>query len=345
MNQDTNKPHRRFNPLTGQWLLLSPQRTQRPWQGKTEDTPADNRPQHDPKCYLCPGNTRMGGAINDDYKDTYFFENDFRALIDMDEPFTIDEDGLFKAEATDGTCRVVCFSGRHDLTLAEMEHDGLVKVVDLWKNQMEELSQKYQWVQIFENKGEVMGCSNPHPHGQIWASNFIPQEPALEDRKQKEYLEEHAKNLLLTYVQKEQDKKERIIAENDHWLCLVPYWATWPFETMLVPKRHTRQLHHLDADQSDGLAHIMKELLVRYDNIFNTSFPYSMGWHGAPANGEDNDHWQLHAHYYPPLLRSADIKKFMVGYEMLGCPQRDILPETAAEMIRNQSNIHYRTER
>ena len=335
------RPHRRFNPLTGEWLLLSPQRTQRPWQGRTEDVAADSRPRHDPKCYLCPGNTRMGGQVNEPYVHTYVFDNDFTALIPCDKPFAIDEDGLFRSESADGTCRVICFSGRHDLTLAELEHEPLLQVVDLWMAQMAELSKRYRWVQIFENKGEVMGCSNPHPHGQIWASDFIPQEPAREDRCQREYLERHGRNLLLSYICKEQEKKERIVAENDEWICLVPYWAIWPFETLLAPKKLTSQLHQLDGAQREGLARIMKELLVKYDNIFNTSFPYSMGWHGAPAGG-DNGHWQLHAHYYPPLLRSRDIKKFMVGYEMLGCPQRDILPETAAEIIRSRSITHYR---
>lgn len=336
------RPHRRYNPLTGEWLLLSPQRTQRPWQGKTEDVATALRPQYDPHCYLCPGNTRMGGQVNETYRNTFVFDNDFKALVACDQPFKTDEDGLFRSESIDGTCRVICFSSRHDLTLAEMDHQDLLHVVDLWKAQTAELSGKYHWVQVFENKGEMMGCSNPHPHGQVWASDFIPQEPAREDRCQRQYLEKHRKNLMLTYIGKEQEKKERIVAENDSWICLVPYWATWPFETLLLPKAHTLQLHHLDDGQREGLVYIMKELLVKYDNIFNTSFPYSMGWHGAPAKGEDGEHWQLHAHYYPPLLRSADIKKFMVGYEMLGCPQRDILPETAAEMIRTRPDTHYR---
>lgn len=345
METDTSMhPHRRFNPLTGEWLLLSPHRTQRPWQGKTEDVIVEQRPDYDPKCYLCPTNTRMGGQVNEDYPSTYVFDNDFKALKECDKPFTEDEDGLFKSESADGTCRVICFSRRHDLTLAEMNQQELLPVVDLWKEQMDELSKQYQWVQIFENKGEIMGCSNPHPHGQIWASDYIPQEPAKEERCQRNYLEKHNKNLLLEYLKKEQEKKVRVVAENDEWLCVVPYWAIWPFEVLLAPLKHTRRLNDIDENQREGLAAIMHELLVKYDNIFNTSFPYSMGWHGAPANGEDNDHWQVHAHYYPPLLRSADVKKFMVGYEMLGCPQRDILPEQAAEMIRKQSSIHYKQQ-
>lgn len=337
-------PHRRYNPLTGEWLLLSPHRTQRPWQGKTEDVVVDIRPQYDPKCYLCPGNTRMGGQKNDDYPSTYVFDNDFKALKECEQQFTEDEDGLFRSASTDGTCRVICFSRRHDLTLAEMSEEELLPVIDLWKNQMEELNERYRWVQIFENKGEIMGCSNPHPHGQIWASDYIPQEPAKEDRRQREYLAEHGNNLLVEYLKKERQKQVRVVAENEEWLCVVPFWAVWPFEVLLAPLRHTRRLQDIDDAQREGLAAIMHELLVKYDNIFNTSFPYSMGWHSAPANGEANDHWQLHAHYYPPLLRSADVKKFMVGYEMLGCPQRDILPEQAAEMIRKQSPIHFKQQ-
>ena len=335
------RPHRRFNPLTGEWILLSPHRARRPWQGKTEEPVADKRREYDPQCYLCPGNTRMNGETNEQYRHTYVFDNDFKAIVDCKEPWEFNEKGLFRSASADGTCRVICFSGKHNLTLAEMEQEELVHVVDLWKQQMAELSRRYTWVQIFENKGEVMGCSNPHPHGQIWASDFIPEEPDKEDNCLRDYYREHGKNLLISYAEMEQQKKERIVAENAEWICLVPYWATWPFETLLIPKKHTLQLHHLDAGQSEGLAQIMKGLLVKYDNLFNTLFPYSMGWHGAPANGANNDHWQLHAHYYPPLLRSADIKKFMVGFEMLGCPQRDILPETAAEMIRTRSDVHF----
>lgn len=346
-DQNTHRlqPHRRYNPLTGEWLLLSPHRTQRPWQGKTEDAPIVQSAEYDPKCYLCPGNVRMGGQQNAEYPDTYVFDNDFKALKECEQPFSDDEDGLFRSESTDGTCRVICFSRKHNVTLAEMDEADLLPVIDVWKSQMEELSENYRWVQIFENKGEIMGCSNPHPHGQIWASNYIPEEPYKEDRCQKAYLEQHGKNLLVEYLAREKDKQERIVAENTEWLCVVPYWATWPFEVLLAPLRPTLRLQDLDDAQQKGLAAIMKELLVKYDNLFSTSFPYSMGWHGAPANGENNDHWHLHAHYYPPLLRSADIKKFMVGYEMLGCPQRDILPEQAAKLLRNQSTTHFSMKR
>lgn len=323
-------------------MLLSPQRTQRPWQGKTEGAVADSGQKYDPNCYLCPGNTRMHGQRNEEYEDTFVFNNDFQALIDSELRHQGNEDGLFCEESVAGTCRVICFSKRHDLTFAEMERSEMLKVVDVWKSQTEELNKNYCWVQIFENKGEIMGCSNPHPHGQIWASDFIPEEPYKEDRCQTKYQEEYKENLLLNYIAKEQEKKERIVAENDQWICLVPYWAIWPFETLLVPKRHTLRFNDIDEKQSRDLTSIMKELLVKYDNLFQTSFPYSMGWHGAPADGKNNDHWQLHAHYYPPLLRSSDVKKFMVGYEMLGCPQRDILPEQAAKMISSQSQIHYK---
>ena len=342
----TNKlPHRRYNPLSGQWLLLSPHRTQRPWQGKKEDSKVQTRPEYESSCYLCPGNKRMNGIQNDDYTTTFVFDNDFKALGNTALEKKLNEDDLYLTESADGTCRVICYSPRHDLTLAEMDKSQLEKVVELWKTQTSELSQEYQWVQIFENKGEIMGCSNPHPHGQIWASNFIPEEPFKEDIKQQEYLAKHGKNLLLKYIVKEREKNLRIVVENDHWIHLVPYWAVWPFETLLLPKKHTLQLSDLDAEQSESLADILKVLLVKYDNLFETSFPYSMGWHGAPSNGADNNHWQLHAHYYPPLLRSADIKKFMVGYEMLGCAQRDILPETAAEMLRSQPERHYNSSR
>lgn len=287
----------------------------------------------------------MQGQRNEDYQDTFVFNNDFQALIESSLRYEDNEDGLFCQESVEGTCRVICFSKRHDLTLAEMAQSDLLKVVDVWKSQTEELNKKYCWVQIFENKGEIMGCSNPHPHGQIWASDFIPEEPYKEDGYQRQYQEKHKENLLLKYIAHEQKKEERIVAENEQWICLVPYWAIWPFETLLVPKHHTLRLNDIDENQRRDLASMMKELLVKYDNLFQTSFPYSMGWHGAPANGKNNDHWQLHAHYYPPLLRSADIKKFMVGYEMLGCPQRDILPEQAARMISSQSGIHYKISR
>ena len=335
-------PHRRLNPLTGEWLLLSPQRTGRPWEGKKEATDSATKKQYEESCYLCPGNTRANGEVNPDYQHTLVFTNDFPALKTDTAKADHSVSDLFKTETVSGTCRVICFSNRHDLTLAEMESSDIRSVIDVWQEQAKELGSTYQWVQIFENKGEIMGCSNAHPHGQIWASSYLPEEPKKEDLKQAEYLKNKGTLLLLDYLEAELNYKDRIVVENDTWVCLVPFWAIWPFETMLLPKQHVLRLEDLDDAQKQGLSEIMKSLLVRYDNIFNTSFPYSMGWHGAPYNDNDNRHWQLHAHYYPPLLRSATVKKFMVGYEMLGNAQRDITPELAAGMIRKQSDIHYK---
>lgn len=335
-------PHRRLNPLTGEWLLLSPQRTGRPWEGKKEVTDSGTKKAYEETCYLCPGNTRANGEVNPDYQNTHVFTNDFPAL----KTDTVEADHsaseLFKTETVSGTCRVICFSKRHDLTLAEMEKDDIKSVIEIWQEQAKELGSTYQWVQIFENKGEIMGCSNAHPHGQIWASSYLPEEPRKENKKQAKYLKNKGTVLLMDYLRAELGYKDRIVVENDTWACLIPFWAIWPFETILLPKQHVLRLEDLNDNQKSGLSEIMKSLLVRYDNIFNTSFPYSMGWHGAPYNDNDNKHWQLHAHYYPPLLRSATVKKFMVGYEMLGNAQRDITPELAAGMIRDQSDTHYK---
>ncbi|MCG8640531.1 MAG: UDP-glucose--hexose-1-phosphate uridylyltransferase [Desulfobacterales bacterium] len=334
-------PHQRHNPLTGQWLLLSPHRGNRPWQGRQESLPEPESTPHDPSCYLCPGNLRANEERNPAYTGTFVFDNDFPAIL-ADPPDTVpDHSELIQSRPATGTCRVICFSHRHDLTLARMSAEEIQQVVATWMEQAQELGQTYPWVQIFENKGEIMGCSNPHPHGQIWASNFLPQEPDAEDRCQKDYFKTHHRPLLLDYLEKETALKERMICENDTWAALVPYWAVWPFETMVIPKHPVQRITDLDTDQQSGLSRLMKTLLVKYDNIFSTSFAYSMGWHGAPFLTGDTDHWQLHAHYYPPLLRSATVKKFMVGYEMLGCAQRDITPETAARIIRDQSDCHY----
>lgn len=334
-------PHRRYNLLTDEWVLVSPHRTMRPWQGQQESIASDERPQHDPNCYLCPGNERVGKQQNPKYEDTFVFTNDFAALLE-DSPEINDETELFKSHTVKGTSRVICFSPRHDLTIPEMEIESIEKVVDLWVDQTKELGDKYKWVQVFENKGAVMGCSNPHPHGQIWASNTLPNEAFVENRKQKEYYEKNNSILLQDYIKQEIEKEERIILENEHWLVLVPYWAVWPFETMLLPKRHVLRITDLTSDEKRSLAEIMKKHLAKYDNIFNISFPYTMGWHGAPFDHEDNSHWQLHAHYYPPLLRSATIKKFMVGYEMLSEAQRDITAEQAADRLKSLSDIHYK---
>lgn len=347
MSSLSERPHRRLNALTGDWVLVSPHRTKRPWQGKQEAAPSSNRPAHDPSCYLCAGNTRANGEVNPDYTSTYVFQNDFSALLPADgEAAPSAGPDLLKAEAANGVSRVICFSPRHDLTLPEMTVTEIAQVVDVWAAQTEELGKTYRWVQIFENKGDIMGCSNPHPHGQIWASDFLPNEAVKEDRQQREYQAAHGKPLLLDYLQTELTQKERIVAENDHWVVLVPYWAVWPYELLLLPRRHVLRMTDLTPEERRALADILKRALTRYDNLFQISFPYSMGWHGAPTGAEetsDASHWQLHAHFYPPLLRSATVKKFMVGYEMLAEAQRDITPEQAAQTLRDQSELHFKT--
>ncbi len=343
MNEYTEHPHRRHNALNGDWILVSPHRTKRPWQGKQEAPQATSRPAHDPKCYLCAGNERAAGERNPDYTGTYVFTNDFAALLPDSVPAPVGESPLLRSEPTRGTCRVVCFSPRHDWTLPEMPVEAIRGVVDVWAGQITELGAKYRWVQIFENKGDVMGCSNPHPHGQIWAGDFMPNEPAKEDRQQKEYAASHSSPLLLDYLRTELENGERVVIQNDHWAAVVPYWATWPYELLLLPRRHVLRLPDLTDEERSSLADIMKRFLTRYDNLFQVSFPYSMGWHGAPTAEGNFDHWQLHAHYYPPLLRSASVKKFMVGYEMLAEAQRDLTPETAAETLRALSEVHFKS--
>ena len=336
-------PHRRYNPLTGEWVLVSPQRTQRPWQGQVEKASPDERPAYDPGCYLCPGNERAGGLRNPGYDSTFVFTNDFAALL-PDTPPARSDHPLLRFETQQGTCRVVCFSPRHDLTLPEMALADIRRVVDVWTEQVAELGQRYCWVQVFENKGAMMGCSNPHPHGQIWAGDALPNEPSKEDCEQRVYLEEHGRSLLLDYANLEAERQERIVVENEHWLAVVPHWAVWPFETLLLPRRHVLRLPDLDDAQRDALADILKRLLTKYDNLFEISFPYSMGWHGAPTGPGEFTHWQLHAHFYPPLLRSATVKKFMVGYEMLAEAQRDVTPEQAAARLRALPAVHYRSK-
>jgi UDPglucose--hexose-1-phosphate uridylyltransferase len=339
----TDHPHRRYNPLTGEYVLVSPHRMKRPWQGKQETSSADERPEYDPTCYLCPRNTRTSGEANPDYATTYVFTNDFQALL-SDVPQSPESDHpLFRQESVKGTCRVICFHPRHDLTLPEMHVADIRNVVDVWSEQTAELGQTYQWVQVFENKGAIMGCSNPHPHGQIWAEDTLPNEPTKEDRHQRDYLQANGRPLLMDYIAEEVRRGERIVVENDDWLALVPFWAVWPFETLLLPRQHVLRLPDLSDGQKDSLADILKRMLTRYDNLFEVSFPYSMGWHGAPYNGKANDHWHLHAHFYPPLLRSATVKKFMVGYEMMAEAQRDLTAEQAADRLRSLSDVHYKT--
>ena len=335
-------PHRRCNPLTGEYVLVSPHRTKRPWLGQTEKLPDEVRPSYDPGCYLCPGNERAGGNRNPKYESTFVFTNDFQALLPEIPEAGEAEHPLLQTVATRGTCRVICFSPRHDLTLAEMAPEDIRQVVDVWAEQTEKLGQTYRWVQVFENKGALMGCSNPHPHGQIWAGDALPNEPTKEDRQQRAYRDAHQRVLLMDYVELEMEKRVRIIEENDHWLGVVPYWAIWPFETLLLPRRHVLRMPDLTGDERDALAVLLKRVLTRYDNLFETSFPYSMGWHGAPFGDGDWDHWQLHAHLYPPLLRSATVKKFAVGYEMMAEAQRDLTAEQAAERLRALPEQHYR---
>ena len=336
-------PHRRYNALTGDWILVSPHRTKRPWQGKCETPPVDDRPAHDPTCYLCPGNVRAGGEKNPDYKNTYVFQNDFAALLNNTPEDSINESELMRIQPVRGVCRVICFSPRHNLTLPEMSEEEIRHVIDVWSRESIELGKKYRWVQIFENKGAIMGCSNPHPHGQIWASDLLPNEAAKEDAAQRVHYDANGQTLLLDYLQMElAGDKERVVVENDDWAVVVPFWALWPFETLLTPKTHVRRISDLTDDQKNSLADVLKRITIKYDNLFEVSFPYSMGWHGAPW-GDVADHWQLHAHFYPPLLRSATVKKFMVGYEMFGEPQRDISAEQAADRLRVLSEIHYKS--
>jgi UDPglucose--hexose-1-phosphate uridylyltransferase len=331
-------PHRRFNPLKREWVLVSPNRTQRPWQGQVETTAAPAALEYDPTCYLCPGNERAGGARTDVYTSTYVFENDFAALKKNVPEVKIDEggEGLLVAEGESGICRVVCFSPRHDLTLAKMSAAEIRKVVDVWEAQERELGamEDVRYVQIFENRGAMMGASNPHPHGQVWASRSVPNEVVAEERAQIAYLAEHGRCLLCAYREMEIELRERVVAANESFVALVPYWAVWPFEVMVLPVRHIAELGQMRDAERDGLADILKTVTATYDKVFDTPFPYSMGLHPRPCDGEAHEEWHFHAHFYPPLLRSATIRKFMVGFELLGGPQRDITPETAAEMLR-----------
>lgn len=331
--------HKRFNILTGEWVLVSPHRAKRPWQGQNEELSKEIRPTHDPSCYLCARNTRINGEVNPNYKDVFVFTNDFAALQKDSPSFNVN-DGLLKAESETGICKVICFSPDHSKSLADMAIEEITKVVKVWQKEYTLLGEieTINNVQIFENKGAVMGCSNPHPHGQIWSQSTLPNEVLKKDNQQKEYFNKNKSSLLGDYLKQELTAKERIIFENDHFVGLTPFWAVWPFEVMIAPKKQYKDITELSNAESAAYAEVISVITKIYDALFECSFPYSSGIHQAPTNGEENSHWHFHMSFYPPLLRSATVKKFMVGYEMFGTPQRDITAEQAAKKLRDLVN-------
>ncbi len=344
MALDLKAPHRRYNPLLDEWVLCSPQRLQRPWQGQVEEEPPESRPEHDPACYLCPGNARANGQRNPPYARTFAFDNDFPALLPASEVAAVNNDDLLVVEPATGRCRVICFSPRHDLTLAEMAARDVRPVVDAWADEVATLGADpaVRYVQVFENKGQAMGCSNPHPHCQAWATGHVPTVPARKLLTQRAYFARRGRDLLGDYLERELATGTRVVFRNQHWVALVPFWAVWPFETLLVPLRRVPDLPSLEAEERDALADALRRTCVRYDNLFRTSFPYSMALHAQPTDGAAHPYWRLHAVYFPPLLRSATVRKFLVGYELAAEPQRDLTAEDAAARLRVQPEVHYR---
>ncbi|MCZ8229692.1 UDP-glucose--hexose-1-phosphate uridylyltransferase [Flavobacterium sp.] len=347
-NFDINEdPHRRFNPLINEWVLVSPHRAKRPWQGQNEVVISETLPEYDSECYLCAGNVRANGMVNPKYEDCFVFENDFAAL--KQEPIAFEENStptFFKAKPERGISKVVCFSPKHNLTLPEMSVKAIENIIHTWQMEYTSLGkiEYINHVQIFENKGSIMGCSNPHPHGQIWAQSSLPTSVEKTQHNLKAYYDLHGRNLIQDYLQEELKLNERIVLENDHFVALVPFWAVWPFETLIVSKRHILKITDFSSSETYAFATMLKQLTIKYDNLFETSFPYSSGIHQAPTDGEEHPEWHFHMHFYPPLLRSASVKKFMVGYEMMGESQRDITPEKSAEVLRGLSVVHYKNK-
>jgi UDPglucose--hexose-1-phosphate uridylyltransferase len=342
----TKHPHRRFNPLLREWVLVSPHRTDRPWQGQVETSPAGAELKYDPSCYMCPGNQRSTGAVNPDYKNVFVFDNDFPALLSNTPVANSNIKNLLIAQTEKGICRVLCFSPRHDLTLSQMEVADIRVVVDAWVAQVQDLAARKDvgYVQLFENRGAIMGASNPHPHCQIWASANVPHLVATEQESQLSHKKTNGSCLLCDYAALERQQKERVILENELFLAVVPFWAVWPFETMIVSRRHFGAMPDMTNDERDALSEVLQRVTSRYDNLFQSPFPYSMGFHQQPADQLPHEEWHFHAHFFPPLLRSATVRKFMVGYELLATPQRDITPESAAERLRAATDASWRAE-